>query len=65
VQDAERLWVTIAGALGLLSFVVGSIAARPPAVDLPIEQAHTELVRRRTWVLAGSVGAIAGSGLLL
>lgn len=65
VQNAERLWVTIVGVLGLVSFVAGSIAARPPAVDQPIEQARTELVRRRAWVLGGSVGALTGAGMLL
>ncbi len=65
MQNAERLFVTIAGVLGLLSFVIGSIAARAPAVDLPIEQAQADLVRRRAQVLAGSVGAIAGAAMLL
>jgi len=57
--------VTIVGVIGLVGFVAGSMAVRPPAVDLPAEQAVADLVRRRPQVLAGSLGSVAGAGLLL
>ena len=65
MRDAERWWVTICGVVGLIGFVAGFMAVRAPAIDLPVDQAVADLVRRRARVLVGSVASVAGAGLLL
>lgn len=65
MRDAEQMWAVVAGAFGLVSFVFGSIAVRAPAVDAPTEEALADLRARRGRVLAGSVAAVFGAGLLL
>lgn len=65
MRDAEQVWVVAAGALGLICFAAGAMAAKVPAVDVVTGDAFADLVRRRRAVLTGSVASITGAALLL
>ncbi len=65
MRDAERTWTVLAGAVGLLCFIAGSLLVRAPAVDVPIAEALVDLRGRRARVLAGAVIGMAGAGMLL
>lgn len=65
MRDAEQAWAVAAGAVGLICFASGALAARVPAVDADADDAVNDLIGRRRAVLAGSIASVTGAALLL
>ena len=65
MSDAETIWMTAAGAIGLAGFVAGSYLTDLPRVDSDLEDALASVSHRRSAVLSGSALSVMGGGLLL
>ncbi len=65
MHGAEQVWVIGSGVVGLVLFAGGSLLAAMPLIDARAVDVRTHLADRRTAILAGSVAATAGAGLLL
>lgn len=65
MSDAEQLAMVIVGAVGLVLFAAGAMAAALPRPDAPDVELIGALQRGRSRIIAGSVCSVAGCALLL